>query len=393
VLSFPQAIDERAVLAERALELADAAPMGRLWGLLWLADIALQRGDLGRWTSITDDIGRLATRTGSPVARWHVARMRALRLAQSGDFAASVEHALDGRRIAEQVGDISMLGMYFAFMVQLALLRGVVQEIPREALTLMEQAPDIPLITLSRAQIQLALGHRAEAESIIAPLRDLTERMPLGPRWAGTVGALGLLAVDLGDAELAERCYRAMLPNAAWYWADGGGTPYGAGSNALLLGHFARCAGDLESALGHFRRAVDADLRVGARPFAALARLGWALCLADLGRSPDLVTDLAGAALAEFRLLDMPGPARRAQRLVDRPGTTRPIDSALTGRETEVAALVAQGLTNRDIAARLFLSVRTVESHVRSALAKLQLTSRTELAVWLHRRRPSSGAD
>ena len=107
------------------------------------------------------------------------------------------------------------------------------------------------------------------------------------------------------------------------------------------------CIRDRESALGHFRRTVDADLRVGARPFAALARLGWALCLADLGRSPDLVTDLAGAALAEFRLLDMPGPARRAQRLVDRPGTTRPIDSALTGRETEVAALVAQGLTPR----------------------------------------------
>ena len=42
VLSYPQAIDERTELAGRALELADAAPMGRLWGLLWSADIALQ---------------------------------------------------------------------------------------------------------------------------------------------------------------------------------------------------------------------------------------------------------------------------------------------------------------------------------------------------------------
>src|SRR6478609_12214543 len=141
VLSFPQAIDERAVLAERALELADAAPMGRLWGLLWLADIALQRGDLGRWTSITDDIGRLATRTGSPVARWHVARMRALRLAQSGDFAASDEQADIGRQIALRVGDISMLGMYFAFQIYLGLLCGTAQAVAREALAMMERAP------------------------------------------------------------------------------------------------------------------------------------------------------------------------------------------------------------------------------------------------------------
>jgi non-specific serine/threonine protein kinase len=57
---------------------------------------------------------------------------------------------------------------------------------------------------------------------------------------------------------------------------------------------------------------------------------------------------------------------------------------ALTPREREVAALVAGGLTNREIAARLYLSVRTVEVHVDHALTKLGFRTRTQLAAWLH---------
>ncbi|NUU06854.1 LuxR C-terminal-related transcriptional regulator [Leifsonia sp. C5G2] len=56
--------------------------------------------------------------------------------------------------------------------------------------------------------------------------------------------------------------------------------------------------------------------------------------------------------------------------------------SVLTPRETEVASLVADGETNRSIARRLFVSIRTVETHVQNALVKLGLRSRTELAVW-----------
>jgi DNA-binding NarL/FixJ family response regulator len=57
----------------------------------------------------------------------------------------------------------------------------------------------------------------------------------------------------------------------------------------------------------------------------------------------------------------------------------------LTRRETQVAALVARGLTNRDIAARLCLSVRTVEAHVDPYPDQTGLDrTRTQLAAWAH---------
>ncbi|HEX4189844.1 MAG TPA: LuxR C-terminal-related transcriptional regulator [Marmoricola sp.] len=64
------------------------------------------------------------------------------------------------------------------------------------------------------------------------------------------------------------------------------------------------------------------------------------------------------------------------------PSSTGSPNGPLSRRETEVAALVADGLTNRDIAERLFLSERTVEGHVQSALRKLGFSSRTRIATW-----------
>lgn len=60
--------------------------------------------------------------------------------------------------------------------------------------------------------------------------------------------------------------------------------------------------------------------------------------------------------------------------------------TGLSARELEVAGLVAAGLANKAIAARLHLSVRTVESHVRHALAKVGLDNRTQLATWARER-------
>ncbi len=55
----------------------------------------------------------------------------------------------------------------------------------------------------------------------------------------------------------------------------------------------------------------------------------------------------------------------------------------MTGREADVLGLLAQGLTNREIAERMFLSPRTVEKHVASLLAKTGLRRRAQLAGYL----------
>jgi DNA-binding NarL/FixJ family response regulator len=60
---------------------------------------------------------------------------------------------------------------------------------------------------------------------------------------------------------------------------------------------------------------------------------------------------------------------------------------SLTAREHEVLLLIARGYTYKEIAARLHLSVKTIETHVSSVLRKLQLTNRNELTRWAAQRR------
>ncbi len=66
------------------------------------------------------------------------------------------------------------------------------------------------------------------------------------------------------------------------------------------------------------------------------------------------------------------------------PATTAPAP-ALSKREREVVQLLADGLSNRDIAGRLFLSERTVDNHVHHILDKLGFDSRVQVAGWLAR--------
>src|SRR6201996_1030417 len=81
---------------------------------------------------------------------------------------------------------------------------------------------------------------------------------------------------------------------------------------------------------------------------------------------------LAGLRLGESRRLSQPARPTRLSR-------SGPATPTLTARETEVLRLVAVGLTYPQIAARLTLSVRTVQNHVQNTLAKLQLHNKAQL--------------
>jgi DNA-binding CsgD family transcriptional regulator len=83
----------------------------------------------------------------------------------------------------------------------------------------------------------------------------------------------------------------------------------------------------------------------------------------------------------------VPEPQATVDEVARRP-LGRPDAAELTGRELEITALVALGLPNRDIADRLFISRRTVDAHVNHIFAKLRLSSRVQLTIWLRDRVP-----
>ncbi|MEU7904411.1 LuxR C-terminal-related transcriptional regulator [Actinoplanes sp. NPDC049118] len=158
---------------------------------------------------------------------------------------------------------------------------------------------------------------------------------------------------------------------------------------AQLLGASERVWRAMQASLSSFRSLRDFHDestheirgRLGDRAFDAAFRRGAELTTAE---AVALALDRTGRAAADAAVV----PAPRAETPAPPPASdARLADLGLTPREREVIALIAEGLSNREIAARLVVAQRTAEGHVENILSKLSFTSRAQVAGWLAARR------
>lgn len=206
-------------------------------------------------------------------------------------------------------------------------------------------AADYPNLAMWRyrlAEAHLAQGRLPDAQRLL----DLTPQAP----WGGTghadrVRLQGLLLARSGEPDHAAEVFASALPEPT--------------SRSLADGLLALAYGRL-LLVANRRKAAAVPLLTGR---AILGGLGASRLAADCER-----------ALVACGVTGRPGGQAGGVRL-----------AALTPREQVVARLVASGLTNREVAAELYLSVKAIEYHLRSVFAKLGIRSRRELPVQLAR--------
>ncbi|MDT7781675.1 MAG: hypothetical protein QOF58_94 [Pseudonocardiales bacterium] len=383
-LCAPQFRAERVELAHRAVALSGSArqPHAELWGHVWLVDAAFQIGDLASVDRELALIEQFAAARRHPVAWWHLHRLRATRAALVGKISVALEHNETARALAERIGATAAVGMYYAFLHWLAHLNGTIDaESAEEALDVLGHVADMPLAQVYVPFLHALRGDSERARATFEEFRTMPATVEVGPMWAPLLSQIGVVACMLGDAETAALVYSRLSTLEPDYSADGSGAVFCSAASPQLLGDLAMTCGNVPTAASHYRLAVEMNARIGARPFLALSRLGLARALVSLGSLAEARTAAALAA-SEFRALGLPLRLEAADRLLRRIGVEERAADPLSPRESEVVSLVAQALTNREIATRLVLSERTVETHVRSVLSKLGLRSRTEIAAW-----------
>ena len=220
-LCAPQFLAERRELAARACQVAHQArqPLAELWGHVWLVDAAFQAGDLA---AVDDELGRIeqfAVYRKHGLARWHLHRLRATRAALVGELGTAAEHNEAARAVAMEIGTLSTIGMYHAFLDELALLRGTIApEAGLEAIAILQQAPSIALVRVFIPLVHALRGDHDLARATFEEFRHMPGTIEVGPRWAALVNHIGFVALLLDDTDTAERVYQEVsgLAPATW---------------------------------------------------------------------------------------------------------------------------------------------------------------------------------
>lgn len=290
----------------------------------------------GRWTAARAGMSealQLAEATGLPGLTSAPLAYQALLAVLSGERAWG-----DVAAHAEQVAAAEPLGILELLVRDLLRWTAALgADGPAAALGRIEQL-SLPVSRGLAAIDRLELAARADRPDLVRGWAAELESFGAvtDQAWAGAAAAHGhgLLGGDAAEQHFS----RALELHAA--------SPrrFNAARTRLAFGEHLRRARRRVAAREHLRAALDTFDELGARPWAERARQ-------ELRASGETARRRDGGATAE-----------------------------LTAQELQVAQLVAQGLPNRDVAGRLFVSPRTVDFHLRNVFSKLGISSRTELA-------------
>jgi DNA-binding CsgD family transcriptional regulator/tetratricopeptide (TPR) repeat protein len=238
------------------------------------------------------------------------------------------------------------------------------------------------VIELAEATAALAAGDPERARALAAAAVATPTVLP----------CLGLAV--LGEAQVAAGDPASALDTARRLGGLGPDAPWPAACGSWVEGLARTALGERAAALACLQRATDRLDGLGLPFQTARARLGWAEAAAAVDDGDEVPAGRADAAeaahrsLAAFDRLGARPLADRARRLLralgERPAAPpRAVAGELSERELQVVRLVAAGLSNAEIAGRLFISPRTVTTHLQHVYGRLGLGSRTALTRWV----------
>jgi DNA-binding CsgD family transcriptional regulator/tetratricopeptide (TPR) repeat protein len=319
------------------------------------------------------DSVELARRAGALIELAWAEETLAIALILQGDPAAALE-VLDAAIPRARELRLDQLGFLLAARAgALSFTRESVEELFAEA-EAVAPAPELLLSTSAvRADIAMRHGRYGEAVAHYEQAIELMTGMPGVAPMDGPCFLVWALAAlgRTGEAAAALRRAEALPDLARWHPRP----VIVAAGRALLDGDPAGVDAAIAAARGPMPFAVAHMRVIGAQVLGGEHRICWlrealdiyetAGATAHRDRIRSLLRD-AGGSLPRRRPPSAAVPDQLARR-------------GVTAREAEVLRLVGEGKSNADIAAALFLSVRTVETHVSSLLAKLQVRSRGQL--------------
>ncbi len=363
-------LDQARMLFEEALTIADdgGLVLSRLGALheLGTIDMLDHAGteQLARARGLADQLGALST---SAVIELQLAAANLFRF----QIEPALSHALDALELSNRLDLGKIRATALVFLAEVHALRRDHLEATACAARAEAAAPgDAEIEGSARAGVDGVLAlldddtdaaarHLERGAAILAPI-------PTGPAHYLGLRLLLLAASDNATAPTAIKEARAA----------------GLGVNRINRGFLgyagAILAGRAGDRAGADELAIEADRELRHYPvWADIARLyasepalqhGWGRPRAWLG-----------VAIESFERAGLDPLADRARRLLDTPTDAQRTQLGITDREAEVLRLVADGLTNREIAGQLFISSRTVEKHVESLLRKTGARTRTQL--------------